>query len=135
MSGGKRTDREFSRAPAAAREVEVGAANRRLDREFHGGTVTIAITISAPVGASAMALEYEVPNGWEVLEASDGGQWDAVHRKVKWGPFFDDLSRELTFTVRPLMNGVSTDDFFGTVSIDGINRRIVQEQHGYRPAR
>jgi hypothetical protein len=95
----------------------------------------VPITVTAPAGTSAMALDCEVPAGWHVIEVSDGGVWDELHRKVKWGPFMDDLSRTVTFTARRLtvMPEIKTGrgrgekrpkGFTGTVSFDGVNQSI-----------
>lgn len=98
----------------------------------------VPITIEAPAGTTAVALECQLPKGWKVTRISDGGKWDAQHRKVKWGPFFDDLSRTFTFSVHRIRSAVRSDarrsagrerfdGFSGTVSFDGVNHPIVIE--------
>jgi hypothetical protein len=93
------------------------------------------VTIDAPTTASAVALEVVVPAGWTVTTISDGGLWDEAHRKVKWGPFFESLSRTVTFEVSPIgpPRGVKTgrlrgfeplSRISGTVSFDGVNESI-----------
>ena len=63
------------------------------------------------------------------------GAWDGKYRKVKWGPFFSELTRTLTVTVqRPNVRSTvklrrrlrveRLDGFSGTVSFDGVNRAI-----------
>ena len=95
----------------------------------------VPVTIEAPSGTAAMALEVQVPAGWMVTTISDDGAWDAAHRKIKWGPFFDDLSRTMTFQVRPavesgggkmrsLRGGLRSIGLSGTVSFDGVNHAI-----------
>jgi hypothetical protein len=70
-----------------------------------------------------------------VTSISDDGSWDAAHRKIKWGPFFDDLSRTVMFQVRPVMGleggktralrgGPRSIGLSGTVSFDGVNRPL-----------
>ena len=87
-----------------------------------------------------MALELNMPQGWAVKTISDDGNWDEVNQKVKWGPYFDPLSRTITVTLtrstprdrtamdrglgtprpeRPLWRG-----FIGTVSFDGLTQPI-----------
>lgn len=96
----------------------------------------IPVTIEPPDGTSAVALEIQVPAGWVVSTVSDGGVWDEVHRKIKWGPYFDDLSRTVTFQVsrslesgvgkvRSIRSGLRSIDLAGTVSFDGVNHPIV----------
>jgi hypothetical protein len=67
----------------------------------------VPITVKAPPGTSAMALDCAVPLGWRVIGVSDGGVWDKLHGKVKWGPFMDDLSRTVSFTARADLQGRS----------------------------
>ncbi len=98
--------------------------------------VTVSVSIVAPPGTTAMALDMEIPRGWQVKASSDDGDWDATHRKIKWGPFFDDLTRTITFklgataskgTVSPrseLATKPRLDGLTGTVSFDGVNEPI-----------
>ena len=82
-----------------------------------------------------MAVECAVPKGWEITAMSEDGQWDAVHRKVKWGPYFQTLSRTVSLTARYTgKTGVrspraarirpSSRDFSVTVSFDGVNSSL-----------
>ena len=84
----------------------------------------VPITIKAPKGTSAMALEIRVPAGWQVTVISDAGLWDELHRKIKWGPFFDNLSRTVTFKVRRTASHLQQGGFEGNVSFDGVNSPI-----------
>jgi hypothetical protein len=95
----------------------------------------IPVTVEPPSGTSAVALDVQLPAGWVVMSISDDGAWDDVHRKIKWGPFFDDLTRTVTFQVRPavesgggktrtLRGGPRLKGVSGTVSFDGVNHAI-----------
>ncbi len=94
----------------------------------------IPVTIQAPLTATAVALEIDVPQGWVITSQSAGGSWDAIHRKAKWGPFFDELSRTVTFemsavfsatgTARRLTDSRSPRGISGTVSFDGLNQPV-----------
>ena len=79
-------------------------------------TVTLIVTPSP--SNSAYAAEDTVPAGWTVGAISDGGSFDAVNRRVKWGPFFDTQSRTLSYEITPTNGGSS---FAGTASFDGVN--------------
>ncbi len=87
----------------------------------------ISIAVRAPLGTSAMALEYRIPKGWKVAAVSDGGTWDTQSRKVKWGPFFEDLSRTVTFQARGAADATRLNEAFGTVSFDGVNYPIIRK--------
>ncbi len=100
-----------------------------------GREVRVPITIEAPPGTSAVALEIEVPRGWQVTSISDEGQWDETNRKVKWGPLVDDLSRTVTFEARRKLVRIRSKagrtgtaerytGFSGTISFDGMNQPI-----------
>jgi hypothetical protein len=97
--------------------------------------LVVSIRISPPVGATATALEVSVPRRWTVTSASDGGAWDDMHRKVKWGPLYGDQARTVTFGVEgavgrlpAVIDRVTADvlpkGFGGTISFDGVNRPI-----------
>ena len=122
----------------ASRESECWATwwlTKPHDSVGHVAELTVEISIDAPEGAQAAALEFHIPRNWEILEISDAGQVDEVHEKVKWGPFFDHLSRTLTFTVRPLAqeHALTHQDgsmmkLGGTISIDGLDQAICTER-------
>lgn len=97
--------------------------------------LNVPISIEAPEGSTVMALEVKVPKGIRVTEISDGGEWDEIHRKIKWGPFFEKLSRTISFKISAAMSKIiaktnRTMDrlrmagFSGTVSFDGLNHPI-----------
>jgi len=93
----------------------------------------IEVAISAPQGASAVALELSLPSGWKVGRVSDNGAWDAAHGKVKWGPFMDDISRTVSVEVRGVTATSSKSRFSratisgvsGVISFDGVNHPII----------
>lgn len=87
----------------------------------------ISVSIDPPAGTSAAALDLQIPKGWVVRSASDGGKWDRLHGKVKWGPFFGDLPRTVTVTVNGSLRRVREHGFTGTVSFDGNNYPIPME--------
>jgi hypothetical protein len=59
-----------------------------------------------------------------VSSISDGGQWDSVNLKIKWGPFFDATPRNLTYKATPPAGESGIKYFNGTASFDGINVTI-----------
>ena len=84
----------------------------------------VLITTRASEEALVMNLEYQIPKGWNVTSISDSGAWDQRHRKVKWGPFFENLSRTVTLTVTCPAGKVESDGFAGDVWLDGVGYRI-----------
>ena len=103
------------------------------DKSVHAWNVPV--TIEPPSGTLAVALEVRVPAGWVVTSISDDGAWDGVHHKIKWGPFFDDSARRVTFQLRSevitesgkagrMRGGLRLVGMSGTVSFDGVNYAI-----------
>jgi hypothetical protein len=124
----------FGESASAVAELRFG----RASREDASRELLATIKIAAPADGSAMALEFQVPDGWEVTQISDDGAWDGIHRKVKWGPFMEEMSRTLVCKARQLNKGASTagrlsgerrvGTFRGTVSFDGLNRPIAVDR-------
>ena len=91
---------------------------------------TIEITIDAPEGALAISAEDTPPPGWtDIVSISDGGSYDAIHHKVKWGPFFEPFPTLLSYEVDP-PDGTSGEQCFGPgiVSIDGDNETVCGDE-------
>ncbi len=72
-----------------------------------------------------MALEVYIPRGWHVTAVSNAGTWDASHQEIKWGPFFDDLTRVVRFSARSAGSKATLEGFAGTVSFDGFNEPVI----------
>jgi len=83
------------------------------------------IAIDVPTEAGAMALEIQVPRGWKVVRESDAGVWDDVHRKIKWGPYFDGFARSVRFEVQRVSPRASVHGFRGTISVDGVGHPLI----------
>ncbi len=62
---------------------------------------------------------------WQVSGISDQGKYDPVSNSVKWWGFFDNLPRDLIFTITPpIGNGGRISLADATISEDGINWSI-----------
>jgi len=82
------------------------------------------VNVVPPPGTEASALDVAIPAGWRVLAVHDGGAWDEVHRKVKWGPFLGDGAIKVQFEVRLLPIAAQRGKFIGTASFDGVNQQF-----------
>ncbi len=91
-----------------------GKVVRNLAPRFTTGTpfqVGLAVT---PLGeTNAVAVEEHVPVGWTFGSATEGGQFDSVTRKIKWGPFTDGQIRTLAYSVTPPTNSGPEASFDG----------------------
>ena len=101
----------------AALPVLADGADRNLPANYEPGvSFTVSIVVDAPDGAVAMGLEDSPPAGCtQISNISDGGTCDAVHDQVKWGPFFVDLSRTVSYDVTPPSDATGEQCFEGTV--------------------
>lgn len=86
-------------------------------------TISITNRVSPKPGALTWAVQDAIPTGWSVVNISEDGVFDANTRKVKWGPFFDDLPRALVCVVISSASA-GTAHFAGTVSFDAIDSTI-----------
>jgi len=83
--------------------------------------LTVAITINPGQTTQAYSAEDSPPNGWTVSNINENGQWDDVNKRVKWGVFFDNNSRTLTYQVTPPIGETGVKSFSGKTSFDGVN--------------
>ncbi|MFZ2633299.1 MAG: hypothetical protein WAX48_17095, partial [Desulfosalsimonadaceae bacterium] len=84
--------------------------------------VTIIVTPASEV--SVYAIEDLVPADWTVSNISDSGSFDAMSHKVKFGPFMDHSSRNLTYDITPPVCASGSYAFSGVASFDGNNVAI-----------
>ncbi|MCL5099411.1 MAG: cadherin-like domain-containing protein [Candidatus Omnitrophica bacterium] len=65
------------------------------------------------------AVEETVPSGWTISEISDNGSVDSFEHQVKWGPFFDNQPRSLSYVVTSPASAQGVFCFDGRGSFDG----------------
>jgi len=85
---------------------------------------TVALTITPAANVSVYAVEEQVLPGLNVANFSTSGVFDAINRKIKWGPFFDNSPRTLSYQVVAPSNASATLSFAGAVSFDGVATAI-----------
>ncbi len=84
-----------------------------------GQSVVVWISVAPLASDRVYAVEDAPPDGWTVSGINYDGNFDAVNGMVKWGPFFDNQARVLTYTVSPPSNAISLQMFEGRASFDG----------------
>ena len=84
-----------------------------------GGTVEVSLSVKPSNGTIAYAVEESLPSGFSAVAISDGGAIDAVNNKIKWGPFFDNTSRTLTYELTSPQGFSGQITLTGFVSLDG----------------
>ena len=95
-----------------------------VTRTLPGGYIAespaaISLCVEPKAGTNAYAVEDVPPTGWTVSGINEGGTWDDVNKKVKWGTWFDDTARTLTYNATPPVGETGTKTFTGTGSFDG----------------
>jgi hypothetical protein len=86
-----------------------------------GQTLPIDIAVTPLSGVLVYAIEDTVPEGWSVASISGDGNFAASARKLKWGPYFDNTAREVSYEAVPPAGAMSVVSFTGTASFDGLN--------------
>ncbi len=69
-------------------------------------------------------MEERIPEGAKLSNISDGGVFDPMDRKLKWGPFFDSTHRILAYRVSAPSLGSGPAALTGTASFDGLDLTI-----------
>ena len=91
-----------------------GSIASSFPSNFAAGVSFTVTNLAVPAtNISAFAVQDTPPAGWTVANISDDGAFDAVNQIVKWGPFFDNLPRALTYQVTPPANATGTVTFSG----------------------
>ena len=106
--------------------VQIGAAVSTLSQTEYvpGQPVIVTIEVGVDSGAHAYATEDSPPSDWLVSDISDGGIFDSVNGKVKWGPYSDTVSRNLQYQVTPPLDESGGVSFVGLLAIDGGSQLI-----------
>jgi len=125
VTGSATTSMVAMRTMSAVVPSTASTATRTLPAIYSVGVpfqVTVSVTPSA--GTAAYAVEDTPPNGWVISAIDNGGVWDAVNNQVKWGPYFDNTQRALSYTLTPAAGSTGSQTFAGTASFDGIGVAI-----------
>ena len=119
--GGERAIEESTGGGGGGGSGGSGTARSTFSSSSYTPGVGVGVTIATtPAGGTATyAVEDSPPNGWTVSAVGQNGTFDATNRKVKWGPFFDDAARDLSYTATPPAGSTGTKSFQGTASFDG----------------
>ncbi len=115
FAGAARFDRSVVAVTGATSVANVPSSVLRVLPSRYRPNLPFTVTIIAsPVpGVVTYAVEEDVPAGWTVGTVSDGGAFDALNRKIKWGPFLDRDLRPLTYVVTPDPAAAGTRTFSG----------------------
>ncbi|MGJ8695578.1 MAG: hypothetical protein ACSHYF_04625 [Verrucomicrobiaceae bacterium] len=79
----------------------------------------VTLDASPTPGTQVYAHEELLPAGWQATDMNQGGSFDPITGKVKFGPFYDDLPRILSYRVVPAPDAAGSSQLFGASSADG----------------
>ncbi len=82
-------------------------------------TIGVCISVRADIETQVYAVEDSPPEGWMAANINEGGFWDSINKKVKWGLFFDNQARTLCYEATPPISEAGTKTFLGIYSADG----------------
>ena len=86
--------------------------------------LVVSISVVPQNGSVAYAIEDAPPAGWTVSNINEGGVFDALTGKVKWGVYFNQCPLYFSYTATPPAGTVGQQAFVGTLSVDGANSAI-----------
>ena len=84
-----------------------------------GAPFTVHLIATLPNRTQAWGVEDEPPPGWRVSAISNGGTFDEVNGKVKFGPYTEVARRVLTYQLTPPVGSTNVGEFSGVASTDG----------------
>ncbi len=103
---------------------DFGTNEFRMGRSFD-----VVLTLTPDAGTEASLVVETPPVGWAVSEISNNGIWDAESRMIKWGPFYDDVERILSYKATPVQTaGEHEATFIGSASFDGAGTLIAGDR-------
>jgi hypothetical protein len=79
----------------------------------NSGTIAVSLSVVPPFGTPAYMVEEYLPDGFTPSNINLAGVWDATNSTITWGPFWDGISRNLTYTLQPPVG------FSGNVNLTG----------------
>jgi len=94
-----------------------------------GETFTVSIAVTPASDVVNYAVEDIVPSGWAVSDISDSGYFDTINNKVKYGLFFDNQKRTLTYQVKSSAYISDNYTLVGKASFDGVNIEITGDRN------
>jgi hypothetical protein len=104
-------------------------ASRKLPASYWPGVpMVVSLRLAPGAGVAAQAFEDRPPQGWTVTLASDGGLWDPLRGLVKFGPYFDDQARDLSYTVVPGEGLAPVAVFGGTAAADDLTTPVIGQR-------
>lgn len=101
-------------------------ASRKLPAAYSpGARMVVLIQTTPPAGSVYHLVQDVVPPGWTPSRISDGGTFDSASGRVKFGPFWDNAPRTLSYSVTPPVSAAGPALFTGTGWCDDSETPVV----------
>jgi len=109
---------------------------RQLPTAYAPGRKSL-IRIQAAISSNLATYQVEdqPPVNWTVTNVNEGGTYDAISKKVKFGPFLDKAPRTLTYEITPPAGETGTKTFTGVASVDGVSLPVLGNAMVQAPVR
>ncbi len=102
-----------------------GSSDRQLSPVYvPGEDLVVQILVEPGTGVSAYSVQDKIPAGWTVTAISDDGNFAPVSGEVRWGPYFDNEVRHLSYSIGAPSDMEGVVMFEGSVSFDGASMDI-----------
>jgi outer membrane protein assembly factor BamB len=110
-----------------------GSATVTLPKFFTPGLpATVTCEVEPATSVLVYAVEDQPPAGWAIAAITAGGVLDARLGKVKWGPFFDNVPRTLTYQVIPQTTDSNLVQFVGGAAFNGLTTDLAGRRQMFR---
>ncbi|MBI4657721.1 MAG: immunoglobulin domain-containing protein [Verrucomicrobia bacterium] len=100
-----------------------------------GETLLVQVSVQLAPGVAAYAIEERIPLDLVIRQISDGGEFDPINHRVKWGPFFDGTPRELSYELATGRSSPRLLAMTGLASFDGASVAIVGQRQSHASSR
>jgi uncharacterized delta-60 repeat protein len=108
--------------------VERSWVTRQLPGQHAPAGPTVRLVAQPPASVAVYAVQEQPPIHWMVTNISHGGVFDRATGKVKFGPYFDNTARTLTYDVFPPPGFTGVGQFAGGASADGGSTEIAGDR-------
>ena len=105
--------------PSGGGKALGGSASRTVELEQGSGS-EVRLAVQPLEGTVVYVVEEAPPEGYAVAEISQDGELDEATGRLRWGPFFDDQPRSLSYSLERDDTQALSGTYSGMVSFDGL---------------
>lgn len=106
--------------PPGGPRADNSVVSKLPDAYIPGRSITLTNQVRLAEETLVYLVEDQVPPGWTVGLINQGGQFDPIQRKIKWGPYSDRVERELRAELSAPAGVTNEVRFGGVGSFNGV---------------